>query len=271
MHRDLAREVHEVLVLRDEVRLAVHLDEGPDLPVEVDVMPDHALGRLPLATLGRLGLPALAQQIDRLLGVTIGLLERLLALHHPRSGAVAESLHVGSADAHCLVSPSAGAGAGGAGGVAAAGCGGGGRLVASGRLLLVGGGLRLGGSSRGRGLLAGLFVGAGLLLGLALRALLGLGAGLLLGLAAQRLLLSQEPGAGPRRPRRRSCGSRARSTGSRRRCPGSRSRPTRGCSWCRPARSWGCAGARPPCTPISSTFRSVTNTASGSRSMLRTP
>ena len=95
---DLAREVGEVVVPGDEVGLAVDLDERADLAVEVDVAARRALGRCALAALGGLGLALHAQQLDRLLGVAVGLLERLLAVHHPRAGALAQRLHVAGGD-----------------------------------------------------------------------------------------------------------------------------------------------------------------------------
>src|SRR3712207_2249184 len=91
---DVPREGGEVVVARDEVRLAVDLDEHADLGVRVDVRLDRALGSDALAAvLDALAL-LLAEDLDGLLDVAAGLDERLLAVHHPRAGALAQGLHV---------------------------------------------------------------------------------------------------------------------------------------------------------------------------------
>src|SRR5207248_3722222 len=76
-----------------EVGLAVHLDQHADLAAHVDVRPDGALGRGAPGFLLRRGQPLLAQPIDRLLQVATGFLQRLLAVHHPRAGLLAQVLH----------------------------------------------------------------------------------------------------------------------------------------------------------------------------------
>src|SRR3954452_15695071 len=55
VQRDVAGEGDEVLVARDEVGVAVDLDERADLPVGVDVGLDRALGGLAAGQLGRAG------------------------------------------------------------------------------------------------------------------------------------------------------------------------------------------------------------------------
>ena len=72
--RDLTRELEQLLVAGHEVRLAVDLDERSDAVVEVDVVGHDALRRLTLASLGGLGLPLDAQDLDRLVGVSLRLL-----------------------------------------------------------------------------------------------------------------------------------------------------------------------------------------------------
>src|SRR3954451_2974177 len=104
---DRAREGDEVLVAGDEVGLAVDLDDGADAVVVMDVGLDGALGRHPLAALGRGRLSLDAQDLDRLVDVAPRLGERGLAVHHPRAGAVAQRLDVGGAHggrAHGVVS-----------------------------------------------------------------------------------------------------------------------------------------------------------------------
>src|SRR5690606_8243434 len=73
VHRKVARELLERLVARDEVRLALHLDQHAQLAVRVDVAADHTLARLTLRSLRRLRRTARTQQIDRGLHVAVRL------------------------------------------------------------------------------------------------------------------------------------------------------------------------------------------------------
>ena len=122
---DLVGEDLEVLVAGDEVGLALDFDHRPDLVVGVDVGGDDALlGAAPFALGGR-GLPLDPQQLDRALGVALGLGQGGFAVHHRGPGAVPERLHVGSGNAHfessfSAVSELAAAGASAAFGSAAA-------------------------------------------------------------------------------------------------------------------------------------------------------
>ena len=157
--RDLAGELLEVVVAGDEVGLALDLDQHADLAAGVDVGGDDALARCLARALRGRGLALDSQELDRLVGVAIGLLQRGLAVHHRRARALAQHLDVLRRDGHQSV-VSAGTPAGGpeprVAGAAAA--------VAAARLLrLLGGGC--GGAScaaacrRGGGLL-GLLAGA---------------------------------------------------------------------------------------------------------------
>jgi len=92
--RDLAREVLEVVVLGDEVGLAINLDEHADLAVGMDVARDDALAGDAFASLRGLCLTLDAQDLDRLVHVAVGLGERLLAVHRSRAGALAQRLDV---------------------------------------------------------------------------------------------------------------------------------------------------------------------------------
>src|SRR5690606_19119957 len=90
----------EVFRPRHEVRLAVDLDQHPDLAAHVDVAADRTLARFPARTLRRLRGALRAQEVDRLLHVPARLLQRLLALHHPGAGPLTQLLYLLSSDRH---------------------------------------------------------------------------------------------------------------------------------------------------------------------------
>src|SRR6266550_1201808 len=100
LHRHVAREGDEVLVLGHEVGVAVDLHENPDLGAGVDVGLHRPLGCRALAEVLDLLSLLYAQDLDRLLDVAAGLGERLLAVHHSGSGALAQGLHVLGSDHH---------------------------------------------------------------------------------------------------------------------------------------------------------------------------
>src|SRR6266545_2211698 len=106
LHRDVLHERLEPLGARDEVRLAVHLDEHPDLAAHVDVARDGALGRGARRLLRGGGEPLLAEQLLGLHEVAARLCEHLLAVHHPRPGLLPELLHELRADLGHLLLPS---------------------------------------------------------------------------------------------------------------------------------------------------------------------
>src|SRR5437764_1289420 len=87
LHRHIARERDEVLVLGDEVGVAVDLHENPHVGARVDVGLHGPLGCRALAEILNLLSLLYAQDLDRLIDVAAGLGERLLAVHHsgPRS------------------------------------------------------------------------------------------------------------------------------------------------------------------------------------------
>ena len=88
----------EVLVARDEVGLAVDLDEDADAPAAVDVRDDSALGGLAAGLLRRLREALRAQPVDRLVHVAADLDKRLLAVGHAGAGTLAEILDEGCSD-----------------------------------------------------------------------------------------------------------------------------------------------------------------------------
>ena len=91
---DPLHRLAERLVSRDEVRLAVQLDERASRAVGGDARDDLALGggaaRAGLAPRDAL----LPQPLDRLIHVALALLERLLAIHHARLSALPQLRHV---------------------------------------------------------------------------------------------------------------------------------------------------------------------------------
>src|SRR6185503_817012 len=106
LHRDVAGERLEVLVARDEVGLAVDLDEHADAAARVDVRDDGAFGGLTAGLLRRLRETLRAQVVDRLVHVTRDFGERLLAVRHAGAGALAQILDERCSDFHCDYSAS---------------------------------------------------------------------------------------------------------------------------------------------------------------------
>src|SRR5215211_28579 len=105
VEREVAREDLELVGVRDEVGLAVELDEHAHRPVEVDVALDHALvRRSPGALRGRR--EALLSQVrDGRLEVSSDLDQGGLAVHHPGAGRLPELLDLRCGDRAHPVSP----------------------------------------------------------------------------------------------------------------------------------------------------------------------
>ena len=93
VRHDVVGEGLELLVLGDEVGLGGELDHRGAVAVGVD-RGDQAVGRVAVAALDVLGLALDPQDLDGALEIAVGLLEGLLAVHHPGAGGVAELLHV---------------------------------------------------------------------------------------------------------------------------------------------------------------------------------
>src|SRR6185437_14568690 len=100
--RDLGRQLLEALVLRHEVGLAVQLDQNArGRAIELG---DHqAVGGGPVGPLARVLDALLAQDLDGLVEVAVGLAQGVLAVHHAGPGQVPEPLDVsGGKIRHCL-------------------------------------------------------------------------------------------------------------------------------------------------------------------------
>src|SRR3954467_1974529 len=93
---DPVGESDERLALGHEVGLAVDLDQRPD--AALDVRGDEAVGGRPVAALGGARLTLDPQELDGLLEVALGRLERLLRVHHSCARAVTQPLDVGRRD-----------------------------------------------------------------------------------------------------------------------------------------------------------------------------
>src|SRR5215203_3576051 len=98
--RDLAGELLEVLVSSNEVGFTKYFDEGALPRIGVDVGGDHALLRAACAALGARRRALLPEDLDRRLLITLGLLERVLYIHHRGAGALPQLLDLGCADRH---------------------------------------------------------------------------------------------------------------------------------------------------------------------------
>ena len=87
---ELRDDLAEILVARDEVRLARHFDEHAGATVVEDLAANDAFARRAVGTLFGLRNALLAEVLDRGVHVAAILLERLLAIHHAGAGALAE-------------------------------------------------------------------------------------------------------------------------------------------------------------------------------------
>ena len=88
----------ELLGTGHEVGLALELDDRAD--VAVDDEADDALGVVAVLTVGAGGETLLTEPDLGRLDVTVGGLERLLAIHHACAGRIAQGLHVLCGERH---------------------------------------------------------------------------------------------------------------------------------------------------------------------------
>ena len=106
LHRQLARELLEVISARHEIGLAVELQQDPQARAMVDVAGDHAFADGAARLLGSDREALVAEPGDRLLDVSGAVLEGPLAVHDAGPGLLAEALHVLGSDHRESVVPS---------------------------------------------------------------------------------------------------------------------------------------------------------------------
>lgn len=93
-------EVHELIVLRDEVGLRIDLDHNADLGVVVDHREDDALGRDAAGLLGGRGEPLLTENLNRFFHISIRFGQSLFAVHHAAIGLLTQRLYVFCSECH---------------------------------------------------------------------------------------------------------------------------------------------------------------------------
>ena len=98
VHRYLVSERKEFVGARDEVGLAVQLEEDGELRVAVDVGEHTSLGGGALGLLSGLRKSLLAEVVAGSLHVAVAFDERLFAVHHSDRGAGAKLRHHRSSD-----------------------------------------------------------------------------------------------------------------------------------------------------------------------------
>src|SRR5919201_689483 len=114
VQREIPRQLPKLLGVCDEVRLAVHLDQGADGAVEVDVALDQPLVRRPSGSPGRGRETLLAKKLGGPLRVAVCLDQCAFRVHHPCARRVAERLHLDCRHvAHAGGSPEASSGVSG--------------------------------------------------------------------------------------------------------------------------------------------------------------
>src|SRR5215472_3450231 len=94
VHRNIVQQLLEVLGARHEVALAVYFDEHTNLAAGVDVVRHQSFARYASSFLRGDRNTLLAKNYDRLLHVSFGFGQGLLAIHHRSPGLLAETLHL---------------------------------------------------------------------------------------------------------------------------------------------------------------------------------
>ncbi len=93
MHGHVVAQMLKIFGARDEIALAIDLDEHTDLPARVNVAAHEAFRRRPLRLFRRGRLPLFPQDGDRLLDVAARLDQGRAAIGKARAGFVAQLLH----------------------------------------------------------------------------------------------------------------------------------------------------------------------------------
>jgi hypothetical protein len=88
--QDAAHQRLKVIIAGDEVGLRIDLRDDAEIGLDRDS--HEAFGGHAAALFGRFGKTLLAQPVDRRLDVAVGLVERVLAVHHARAGLIAQIL-----------------------------------------------------------------------------------------------------------------------------------------------------------------------------------
>ena len=101
---DLVDVIDEEVVLGDEVALGVDLDDGADSALRADPGVGHTLGGDAAGLLLGGGEALLAQPLDGLFDIAVGLGEGLFAVHHTDAGHFAQVLNVRGSESHILSS-----------------------------------------------------------------------------------------------------------------------------------------------------------------------
>jgi hypothetical protein len=96
---DIGDDLLEGSVAGNEVGLGIDLDDRRLTHAGIDA--DEPFGRGTAGLLVGLGDALLAQPVDGLFHVAVGLVQRHLAVHHARAGQVAEFFDLCSRNAHC--------------------------------------------------------------------------------------------------------------------------------------------------------------------------
>ena len=94
VERDRDHAAHqrlEVVVAGDEVGLGIDFDDHAEIRLDGDA--DQTVRGDAAALLGGLGEALLAQPVDGGLDVAVGLVQRVLAVHHAGAGLLAQVLH----------------------------------------------------------------------------------------------------------------------------------------------------------------------------------
>ena len=90
---DAADEIQEVVVSRDEVRLAIHLYHCSEAAIVCSLNRHHTISCGPTGFLGRLHSAGLAKCLNRHVDIATRLRERFFALHQAQSGPLAQFLN----------------------------------------------------------------------------------------------------------------------------------------------------------------------------------